>query len=80
MMDRPDLAGEPAGVTFGCSLYAVNDYATEYPSVAVTWQVLLGVRRRYSLTAAFRARPRPKAVLGWRRLLAHHPAVGTYCV
>ena len=40
MMDWPDLAGEPAGVTFRRAVYVVNDYATAYPTLTVTWQVL----------------------------------------
>ena len=40
LMDWPDLAGEAAGSTFRRALYGVNDYATEYPSLTVSWQVL----------------------------------------
>ena len=40
MMEWPDLAGEQAGSTFRRAIHVVNDYATEYPSLTVSWQVL----------------------------------------
>ena len=40
MMDWPGPAEEPAGSTLRRAVYVVNDYATAYPSLTVTWKVV----------------------------------------